>query len=58
MEQYSYTFVSDFCIEYPCHKSRKFTKIISPLKTGIWLELGPLDVTTVIKMHHSATDEF
>lgn len=58
MEQCSYIFVPDFCIEYPYNKSRKFTKIISNLKTDIWLELGPLDATTVIEMHHSATVEF
>ena len=53
MEQCNYTFVYDLGVEYPYHKSRKFTKIISNLKTGSWLEPGPLNVTTVIKMHHS-----
>lgn len=58
MAQRSYIFISDFCTEYPYHKSRKFTKIISSLKTDIWLDHGLLDVTTVIKMHHSAAVEF
>lgn len=58
VEQSSYIFVSDSCIEYPYHRSRKFTQMISHLKPGVWLEINPLDTTTVIKMYHRVTGGF